>query len=61
MRVALQSISDKLTECLSRLRHGWGPGWALLAILVVSLVLLILAARAQARSQDCPEKEEGKK
>ena len=52
VKTALQTISDKLAESLPWLRHGWGAVWALLVLFIVSLVLLILAARAQGRSRD---------
>jgi len=48
----LQSIAHKLTECFARLWDGRPAGWALLAIVILSLVLLIVAGRAQARSRD---------
>ncbi|MHC4566475.1 MAG: hypothetical protein ACYTE3_12025 [Planctomycetota bacterium] len=50
MRV--ENIAHRLTECISRLCDDWGAGWALLAIIVLSLVLLVFAGKAQARSRD---------
>ena len=52
MKMILQNISDRLTECVLRLGSGCYTGWILLAILIFSIVMLILAARAQARSRD---------
>ena len=46
------SITRKLTECLLGWHHErWGE-WALLGVAILSLALLIAAAKAQARSQD---------
>lgn len=42
----------RLTECLLGWhRERWGQ-WALLGVAILSLALLIAAARAQARSRD---------
>ena len=50
MRV--ENIAHRLNECISRLCDGWGAGWTLVAIVVLSVVLLVLAGKAQARSRD---------
>jgi len=50
--MTVQNIAHRLTECVSRLCDGWAAGWTLLAIVILSLVLLIVAGKAQARSRD---------
>ena len=46
------SMTCKLTECLLGWhQERWGQ-WALLGLAILSLTLLIAAAKAQARSRD---------
>ena len=45
-------VGHRISECFSRLGDGWPAGWALLGVVVVSLVILIVAGKAQARSRD---------
>jgi len=50
--MSVLSITRKLTECVSGWHHErWGE-WALLGVAILSLALLVAAAKAQARGQD---------
>jgi len=50
--MSILSITRTLTECLLGWYHEhWGQ-WALLGVAILSLTLLIAAARAQARDRD---------
>ncbi len=50
--MTVETFKDKLTQYFSWPYYGQWEGWALLTIAITALVLLLLAARAQAKSKD---------
>jgi hypothetical protein len=50
--MTVESTSPRLSEYFSWPYHGQWGGWVLIAIAMMALALLILAARAQAKSLD---------